>query len=156
MKIDHLRKFKKLKLPTTYDMSHLTFCLYGAYDGDIESGGRCMYRYPFLHSYPYRVSLPPSFPHWPYHTGAGWHPYHQPPMQWTTGQHVGAPYMTSYPKPNPVLKPPTSGLPSIMSQFKTSDGTYDINKMMNTMGQMINTVNQVNGVLKGLISTFKK
>ncbi|KYD18513.1 hypothetical protein B4168_1270 [Anoxybacillus flavithermus] len=43
-----------------------------------------------------------------------------------------------------------------MAQFKTKDGTYDINKMMNTMGQMINTVNQVNGMLKGLIGTFKK
>jgi hypothetical protein len=43
-----------------------------------------------------------------------------------------------------------------MAQFKNSDGTYDINKMMNTMGQMVNTVNQVNGMLKGLISTFKK
>jgi hypothetical protein len=43
-----------------------------------------------------------------------------------------------------------------MAQFKNSDGTYDINKMMSTMGQMINTVNQVNGMLKGLISTFKK
>ncbi|AEV19749.1 hypothetical protein GTCCBUS3UF5_24460 [Geobacillus thermoleovorans CCB_US3_UF5] len=46
--------------------------------------------------------------------------------------------------------------PSFLAQFKNSDGTYDINKMMSTVGQMINTVNQVNGVLKGLLGTFKK
>jgi hypothetical protein len=42
-----------------------------------------------------------------------------------------------------------------MSQFKNEDGAYDINKMMNTMGQMINTMNQVGGMLKGLVGTFK-
>ncbi|KYD25608.1 hypothetical protein B4113_1612 [Geobacillus sp. B4113_201601] len=52
-----------------------------------------------------------------------------------------------------MLPPPR---PSFLEQFKNSDGTYDINKMMSTMGQMINTINQVNGMLKGLLSTWKK
>ncbi|MCP8968796.1 YppG family protein [Ectobacillus ponti] len=38
--------------------------------------------------------------------------------------------------------------PGIMSQFKTSDGNYDIPKMMNTAGQMMNAMNQVTGLLK--------
>jgi len=42
-----------------------------------------------------------------------------------------------------------------MSQFKTKDGTYDINKMMSTMGQMVNAVNQVGTMIKGLSQTFK-
>ncbi len=39
----------------------------------------------------------------------------------------------------------TAGL---MSQFKTADGNYDINKMMNTAGQMMNAMNQVTGIVK--------
>lgn len=114
-----------------------------------------MYQYPHSYPYPQRAPFPPSFSHWPHHPPANWHPYQQQSPHWPMmGQH--SPYMTPYPKPSPMLKPPASGIPSIMSQFKTSDGTYDINKMMNTVGQMINTVHQANGVLKGLLSTFKK
>lgn len=36
----------------------------------------------------------------------------------------------------------------VMSQFKTADGNYDINKMMNTAGQMMNAMNQVTGLVK--------
>jgi hypothetical protein len=113
-----------------------------------------MYRYPRPFSTPFPA---------PYHHV--WHPY-QPysyasslPTHWP-GAHQGYPaaalYPTPYPKPGPLLAAPAPGIQSLMAQFKKSDGTYDINKMMNTMGQMINTVNQVNGMLKGLISTFKK
>jgi hypothetical protein len=104
-----------------------------------------------------------SYPKHPYPLPAASHPSppaSQPLVPWTAnaGQHgaaTGAAYATPYPKPNPVLPPP-SGMPSIMAQFKNSDGTYDINKMMNTMGQMIHTVNQVGGMLKGLVGAFKK
>ncbi|WP_027408529.1 YppG family protein [Anoxybacteroides tepidamans] len=119
-----------------------------------------MYQYPYV----YRLPFPSSVSHWPHH--AGWYTPHQyqlnpyqPLQQWPTQHtaHAGATtYSTPYPKPNPVLAPPPSGIQSIMAQFKSSDGTYDINKMMNTMGQMINTVNQVGGVLKGLVGAFKK
>ncbi|BDG36512.1 YppG family protein [Saccharococcus caldoxylosilyticus] len=115
-----------------------------------------MYRYPRPFSAPFSAPMP--YPH-------VWHPYHpysyasMLPTHWP-GVHQGHPaatsYPTPYPKPRPVLTGPAPGIQSLMAQFKNSDGTYDINKMMNTMGQMINTVNQVNGMLKGLISAFKK
>lgn len=38
--------------------------------------------------------------------------------------------------------------PTIMSQFKASDGNYDINKMLNTAGTMVNTMNQITGMVK--------
>ncbi|MFC4182783.1 YppG family protein [Saccharococcus thermophilus] len=117
-----------------------------------------MYRYPR----PRPFSTPFSA-QMPYHHV--WHPYqpysYAPPLptHWP-GAHQGhsaaASYPTPYPKPGPLLTAPAPGMQSLMAQFKNSDGTYDINKMMSTMGQMINTVNQVNGMLKGLISTFKK
>ncbi|ANB61603.1 YppG family protein [Anoxybacteroides amylolyticum] len=110
-----------------------------------------MYRFPYIYPYSQRAPFPPPIPHWPHYPPI--HPYQQPPHWPMIGQH--SPQITPYPKPSPMLKPP-SGVPAIISQFKTSEGTYDINKMMNTVGQMINTVNQVNSVLKGLISTFKK
>ncbi|MED4989669.1 spore coat protein [Geobacillus sp. NFOSA3] len=112
-----------------------------------------MYRYP-------RPLSTPFSPYAPYHHA--WHPYQYAPpfpsyLPIGHQQHTAvSPYPAPYPKPGPLLTPPSPGIQSLMAQFKKSDGTYDINKMMNTMGQMINTVNQVNGVLKGLINTFKK
>ncbi|GCD82135.1 YppG family protein [Parageobacillus thermoglucosidasius] len=112
-----------------------------------------MYRYPRPFSAPFSAYAP-------YHHI--WPPYqYAPPFpsHWPAGQQTYtamSPYSTPYPKPGPLLTPPAPGIQSLMAQFKTKDGTYDINKMMNTMGQMINTVNQVNGMLKGLIGTFKK
>jgi hypothetical protein len=113
-----------------------------------------MYRYPRPFSTPFSA-------YGPYHHV--WHPYQYAPSFPSylpvghQGQTAMSPYPTPYPKPRPLSTPPASpAIQSLMAQFKTSDGTYDINKMMNTMGQMVNTVNQVNGMLKGLISTFKK
>jgi hypothetical protein len=112
-----------------------------------------MYPYPRPFSTPFSAYAP-------YHHV--WHPYQYAPSfpSYFPGghqEHTGiSPYPTPYPKPSPLLKPPAPAIQSLMAQFKTSDGTYDINKMMNTVGQMINTVNQANGVLKGLINTFKK
>ncbi|MGG3007728.1 YppG family protein [Geobacillus stearothermophilus] len=114
-----------------------------------------------MHRYPRQMSPPPAHEpysfggHWPY--SYGW-PFHLPsaPIHWPYASpfHAAAPsHPMPYPKPGPLLPPPR---PSFLAQLKNSDGTYDINKMMNTMGQMINTVNQVNGMLKGLLSTFKK
>ncbi|AGT32474.1 hypothetical protein M493_11120 [Geobacillus genomosp. 3] len=114
-----------------------------------------MYRYP-------RPVSPPSF-HGPYSLGGQW-PYFDywssyVPSATVYWPHASPPHAAMpshpmpYPKPGPLLPPPR---PSFLAQFKNSDGTYDINKMMNTMGQMINTVNQVNGMLKGLLNTFQK
>jgi hypothetical protein len=115
-----------------------------------------MYRYPRPFPTPFSAPVP-------YHHV--WRPYQPysyfslPTTHWPgapKGNPAAPSYLTPYPKPGPVLTAPAPGIQSLMAQFKKTDGTYDIDKMMNTMGQMINTVNQVNGMLKGLISTFKK
>jgi hypothetical protein len=101
-----------------------------------------------LSDFPHYVSHPwqtqQTFPNYPGHL---YHPMWQPP--------TFSPYPTPYPKPHSSIKPQAPGWQSIMSQFKTKDGTYDINKMMSTMGQMVNAVNQVGTMIKGLSQTFK-
>ncbi len=67
----------------------------------------------------------------------------------------GMQYPNPYPKKSFMQKQQPSGIQSIMNQFKTQDGSIDINKMMNTAGQMMGTVNQVSGMFKGLGSFFK-
>lgn len=64
------------------------------------------------------------------------------------------PYMHPYPKQNTVNRPP-SGMGSIMNSFKTQDGNLDLNKMLDTAGQMMSAVNQVSGLVKGLGGIFK-
>jgi hypothetical protein len=59
-----------------------------------------------------------------------------------------------YPKPNAIPKP-NGGIGSIMNSFKGQDGNIDINKMMNTAGQMMNAVSQVSAMVKGLGGMFK-
>jgi hypothetical protein len=71
------------------------------------------------------------------------------------GQFMNAPYPTPYPKPAPYLKQQTSGIQTVISQFKKSDGQLDINKMMDTAGQMMSAVNQMGGLFKGVTSMFK-
>ena len=65
-------------------------------------------------------------------------------------------YPTPYPKPIPYFKQPqSSGFQNVISQFKKSDGQLDFNKMMDTAGQMMNAVNQMGGLFKGVTSMFK-
>jgi hypothetical protein len=71
------------------------------------------------------------------------------------GQFVNTPYPTPYPKPAPNFKQQPSGIQSVISQFKKSDGQLDINKMMDTAGQMMSAVNQMGGLFKGVTSMFK-
>ncbi|MGG1557492.1 YppG family protein [Geobacillus thermoleovorans] len=115
-----------------------------------------------MHRYSRPVLPPPTYG--PYGLGSHYHPsfyyggssFPSAPGHWpfVPSTYAAPPaHPASYPKPGPLLPPPR---PSFLAQFKNSDGTYDINKMMSTVGQMINTVNQVNGVLKGLLGTFKK
>ncbi|MFS0882437.1 YppG family protein [Metabacillus niabensis] len=68
---------------------------------------------------------------------------------------INSPYVAPYPKPTPLLKQQPSGLNTIMSQFKKSDGQLDLNKMIDTAGQMMNAVNQMGGLFKGVTSIFK-
>ncbi|MBD3110435.1 YppG family protein [Bacillus sp. AGMB 02131] len=65
------------------------------------------------------------------------------------------PYPNPYPKQSFMQKPQTSGFQSVLKQFKTQDGSFDINKMMNTAGQMMGTVSQVQSMFKGLGGLFK-
>jgi hypothetical protein len=71
------------------------------------------------------------------------------------GQFVNTPYSTPYPKPAPNFKQQTSGFQTVISQFKKSDGQLDVNKMMDTAGQMMSAVNQMGGLFKGVTSMFK-
>ncbi|WP_368086638.1 YppG family protein [Bacillus sp. cl95] len=59
-----------------------------------------------------------------------------------------------YPKQATMNKQGSSGK-SILNSFKSQDGSVDLNKMMDTAGQMMNAVNQVSSLVKGLGSMFK-
>ncbi|QFT89354.1 hypothetical protein FIU87_11915 [Bacillus sp. THAF10] len=65
------------------------------------------------------------------------------------------PFMNPYPSQAQPPKTQTSQVNSFMNQFKGQDGNVDMKKMMDTAGQMMNTVNQINNMFKGLASTFK-
>ncbi|GLB57949.1 YppG family protein [Cytobacillus sp. NCCP-133] len=64
------------------------------------------------------------------------------------------PYMNPYPKQSFIPKQP-SGVQSIMNSFKAQDGSIDLNKMVDTAGQMMNAVNQVSSMVKGIGGIFK-
>lgn len=59
-----------------------------------------------------------------------------------------------YPQYAFMPKQPT-GLQSIMNSFKSQDGNLDVNKMVDTAGQMMNAVTQVSSLVKGLGGMFK-
>ncbi len=99
----------------------------------------------------------------PYYQGYNQH-FQTPFQQSYFGGHEGHvnsgfmnnPYPTPYPKPMPYFKQQQpSGLQNVLSQFKKSDGQLDFNKMMDTAGQMMNAVNQMGGLFKGVTSMFK-
>lgn len=71
------------------------------------------------------------------------------------GQYMNSQYPTPYPKPVPNFKQQPTGFQTVISQFKKSDGQLDINKMMDTAGQMVSAVNQMGGLFKGVTSMFK-
>jgi len=64
------------------------------------------------------------------------------------------PFLHPYPKQSAIPRPP-SGMKSIMNSFKTQDGSFDVNKMVDTAGQMMNAVTQVSSMVKGLGGIFK-
>ena len=66
----------------------------------------------------------------------------------------GYPMMNPYPKQNGNIKQP-GGVQSILNSFKSQDGTVDVNKMVNTAGQMMNAVSQVSSIVKGFGGMFK-
>src|SRR5690625_4705272 len=66
------------------------------------------------------------------------------------------------PNVNPQQRPPFNGQPftaNIMQQFQDADGQVDINKMLSTVGQLANTVQQVSPMIKQFgtfVSGFRK
>ncbi|KPN15372.1 spore coat protein [Bacillus australimaris] len=62
--------------------------------------------------------------------------------------------MNPYPLPRPQKQQP-SQFKSVLSQFKKTNGQYDFNKMFDTAGQMMSTMNQVGSLAKGFTSIFK-
>lgn len=59
-----------------------------------------------------------------------------------------------YPKQS-FMQKNTGGLSSVINQFKTQEGSIDFNKMIDTAGQMMNSMNQVTNLVKGVGSIFK-
>jgi hypothetical protein len=76
-----------------------------------------------------------------------------PPNQYMP-QMNGYSVMNPYPKPNAMIKQP-GGIQSLMNSFKSQDGTVDVNKMVNTAGQVVSAVTQVSSLVKGLGGIFK-
>lgn len=64
-------------------------------------------------------------------------------------------FTNPYPQSGQNLKPQQGGMNSLMNSFKSQDGSIDFNKMVNTAGQMMNAVNQVSSMVKGLGGLFK-
>jgi len=66
----------------------------------------------------------------------------------------GYPVMNPYPKNSFMPKQP-GGMQSLFNSFKSQDGSVDLNKMVNTAGQMMNAVSQVSSLVKGFGGIFK-
>ncbi|AXM90112.1 spore coat-like protein [Anoxybacillus ayderensis] len=88
-----------------------------------------------------------------------YHPYYSQPASFPVPPVVPPMSPFATPPASP-FAPPMSPFapakpPSLLEQFKTKEGTYDITKMMNTMGQAVQVMNQMSGLVKGLTQTFK-
>ncbi len=60
-----------------------------------------------------------------------------------------------YPKQSFMQKNQGSNFSSVLNQFKTQEGSIDFNKMIDTAGMMLNSMNQVSNLVKGVGSIFK-
>ncbi|WP_249317024.1 YppG family protein [Bacillus sp. FJAT-50079] len=67
-------------------------------------------------------------------------------------QSYGQPYHKPMPGPN---QSQLNKKGSFMNSFKSQDGSFDVNKMVNTTGQLVNALTQVSNMAKGLGSFFK-
>ncbi|MEI5907236.1 YppG family protein [Bacillus spongiae] len=63
-------------------------------------------------------------------------------------------FANPYPKGSFAIKNQQGGVNSIMNSFKGKDGSLDLNKMVNTAGQMMGAMNQVSALVKGFGSIF--
>ena len=104
--------------------------------------------YPY---HPYRQRPFDPFTTFPFHH----QPYQQPPHNFVQ-QPPNFPMYSMKQPPFQPFTPPGAQSPfhSILSNFKTENGNLDLNKMMSTVGQISNTVNQVSPLLKQMGSFF--
>lgn len=65
------------------------------------------------------------------------------------------PYMNYFQQQWPMPFQPPSPFHMIMNSFKNKDGTIDLNKLIQTTGQMVNVFSQISSVVKGLGPLFK-
>ena len=70
-------------------------------------------------------------------------------------QQGNTPITHPYPKQSFMQKNQGSNFSSVLNQFKTQEGSIDFNKMIDTAGMMINSMNQVTNLVKGVGSIFK-
>jgi YppG-like protein len=120
--------------------------------------------YPGVNPYPPYPNQPMTIGTYP---GAMMNPYpSQPqapqsfnpfenPLQPKVKQPPQQPFANPYPTQQFMQKAQPSGIQSVLNQFKTQDGSMDVTKMMNTAGQMVNTVSQMTSVFKGVGGLFK-
>jgi hypothetical protein len=65
-------------------------------------------------------------------------------------------YANLHPYPQQAFLPKQpSGFQTVMNSFKNQEGTLDVNKMLDTAGQMMNAVTQVSSMVKGLGGILK-
>lgn len=105
---------------------------------------------PYVASYP---SQPPSLPQKQYNNSAY---LFQNPLQSEEDyqyNHQTIPYAKTHSQVNQAK--PAKPLNSVFQSFKSQDGSYDFNKMVNTAGQLVNAINQVSGMAKGIGGMFK-
>lgn len=113
---------------------------YNPYHGSIMNFGHPSYLNQYSHNIfqnPLQPSDEPNFPNYP-NQFSNSYGFSQNP----------------YPKHAFIPKQP-SGIQSMINSFKAQDGSVDINKMVNTAGQMMNAVSQVSSMVKGLGGMFK-
>lgn len=89
---------------------------------------------------------------------------HQTPFEYYAkpNQPADWPYMAQqqsnyYPYQQPNRQP--NQAPNLLTQFQTSEGQVDLQKMLSTVGQLANTVQQVSPVIKeigAMISVFRQ
>lgn len=87
-------------------------------------------------------NLPSQLFHNPLQTEDQFHTQHQ-------GGYTQAYHVTH------LAKPPAGQFGSILNSFKSQSGSLDLNKMMDTAGQMMNALTQVTNMAKGLGGLFK-
>lgn len=91
-------------------------------------------QYPPQYSQMTQPYFPPAHPNMPFHQG-NW----QPPFQGMQGMGVGQ-------------KPTAKG---VMGYFQNEQGQFDLDKVLNTAGQVANTYQQISPLVKGIGSFLK-